>query len=406
MRQILVLAYSGGLDTSYCARKLSREMDVELHTVIVNTGGFSGDDLAEIERRARLLGSDHHVAVDAEQEFYDRCIRYLVYGNVLRNHTYPLSVSAERLFQGIRIAEYARSVGAAYIAHGSTGAGNDQVRFDLAFSTLAPDATILTPIRDNRLSREETTRYLASEGIDVEWKKTKYSINRGLWGTSVGGAETLTSNEPLPEEAWPTQITAEESRDLRIGFEAGEIRSIDGVDYDPVEAIRRLQEIAGPYGVGRDVHVGDTIIGIKGRVGFEAAAPMLIIRAHQLLEKHTLTKWQLYWKDQLANWYGMFTHEALFQEPVMRDIEAFLESSQTPVTGEVGVRLYPRHFDLLGVTSPFDLLGGETGAYGEMNNAWSGDDVRGFTRILANGLRSVRTEGRMQEEIQTGGEEE
>ncbi len=400
-RPILVLAYSGGLDTSYCARKLSRDMDVELHTVIVNTGGFSSDELAEIERRARMLGSDHHVAIDAEQEFYDRCIRYLVYGNVLRNHTYPLSVSAERLFQGMRIAGYARSVGAAYIAHGSTGAGNDQVRFDLAFSTLAPEATILTPIRDNRLSREETTTYLADEGIDVEWKKTKYSINRGLWGTSIGGVETLTSDRSLPEEAWPTQITEEGTRDLRIGFEAGEIRSVDGVELDPVEAIRRLQEIAGPYGIGRDVHVGDTIIGIKGRVGFEAAAPMLIIRAHQLLEKHTLTKWQLYWKDQLANWYGMFTHEALFQEPVMRDIEAFLESTQERVRGEVGVRLYPRHFDLLGITSPFDLLGGDAGAYGEMNNAWSGDDVRGFTRILANSIRNVRM-GEMQGEEPEG----
>lgn len=386
-RPILVLAYSGGLDTSYCARKLSREMDVELHTVIVNTGGFSSEELDAIEERARLLGADHHVAIDAEQEFYDRCIRYLVYGNVLRNHTYPLSVSAERLFQGIRIATYARSVGATYLAHGSTGAGNDQVRFDLAFSTLAPEATILTPIRDNRLSREETTAYLQEQGIDIAWKKSKYSINRGLWGTSVGGAETLTSDQGLPEEAWPTPLSEEGSRSVILRFERGELRGVDGDDLDPVAAIRRLQEIAGPYGIGRDVHVGDTIIGIKGRVGFEAAAPIVIIRAHQLLEKHTLTKWQMYWKDQLGTWYGMFTHEALFQEPVMRDIEAFLASSQDRVTGTVEVRLHPRRFDLVGVTSENDLLGGSAGAYGEMNNAWTGEDVRGFTRILANSLQ-------------------
>ena len=382
----LVLAYSGGLDTSYCALMFSREMDVELHTVIVNTGGFSVEELGAIEERARTLGSDHHVALDAEREFYDRSIRYLIYGNVLRNHTYPLSVSAERLFQAIRIAEYARSIDADYIAHGSTGAGNDQVRFDLAFMSLVPDAEILTPIRDGRLTREETTEYLQNAGIDIVWEKSRYSINRGLWGTSVGGVETLTSHLGLPEEAWPTMVTESDPREVRIGFTQGEPTSLDGREYDPVETIRRLQSIAGPYGIGRDVHVGDTIIGIKGRVGFEAAAPMLIIRAHQLLEKHTLSKWQLYWKDQLATWYGGFTHEALFQEPVMRNIEAFLRETQRRVDGEVDVRLHPYRFELIGVTSENDLLGGKAGAYGEMNTGWSGQDVRGFTRILANGL--------------------
>ena len=391
-KKTLVLAYSGGLDTSYCARMFSRELDVELHTVIVNTGGFSDEDLAAIEQRARSLGADHHVAINAEQEFYDRCIRYLIYGNTLRNHTYPLSVSAERLFQGIRIAEYARSVGADILAHGSTGAGNDQVRFDLAFSTLMPDAEILTPIRDNRLTREETTSYLQEAGVEIEWEQSRYSVNRGLWGTSVGGVETLTSSNPLPEEAWPTQVSENEEREIQLEFEAGEPVGLNRTRLDPVEVIKQLERIAAPYGIGRDVHVGDTIIGIKGRVGFEASAPLIIIRAHQLLEKHVLSKWQLYWKDQLANWYGGFTHEALFQEPVMRDIEAFLENSQVRVKGEVRVRLHPYRFELLGVTSPNDLLGGASGAYGEMNNEWSGEDVRGFTRILANGLRGFDQE--------------
>ena len=391
-RKRLVLAYSGGLDTSYCARMFSEELDVELHTVIVNTGGFTDQDLVAIEERAMSLGSDHHVAINAEEEFYHRCIRYLIYGNTLRNHTYPLSVSAERLFQGIRIAEYARSINADILAHGSTGAGNDQVRFDLAFSTLVPGAEILTPIRDNRLTREETTRYLQDAGVDIEWKQSRYSVNRGLWGTSVGGVETLTSSDPLPEEAWPTQVTQSETREIVLAFEAGEPVGLDGVRRDPVEVIKRLESIAAPYGIGRDVHVGDTIIGIKGRVGFEASAPLIIIGAHQLLEKHVLSKWQLYWKDQLANWYGGFTHEALFQEPVMRDIEAFLENSQKRVSGEVRVRLNPYRFELLGISSENDLLGGRSGAYGEMNNDWSGDDVRGFTRILANGLRGFDRE--------------
>lgn len=385
-KPILVLAYSGGLDTSYCARYLSRTMDVELHTVTVNTGGFDAEELAGIEMRARELGSDHHVAIDAVDDFYEQCIRFLVFGNVLRNHTYPLSVSAERLFQALTIAEYARSVDAAYLAHGSTGAGNDQVRFDLAFGSLVPSAEIITPVRDRKLSREETTAYLQEEGIEIAWEKSRYSINRGLWGTSVGGAETLTSSEPLPEEAWPTPVTVSEPREVRLRFEKGELRGIDGEDLEPVAAIRRLQGIAGPYGVGRDIHVGDTIIGIKGRVGFEAAAPLVIIEAHRLLEKHVLSKWQIYWKDQLGTWYGGFTHEAMFQERVMRDIEAFLEHSQDRVTGDVRVMLHPRRFELLGIESPYDLHGREGSAYGEMNEGWTGEDVRGFTRILGNSL--------------------
>lgn len=389
----LVLAYSGGLDTSWCAARYAREEGMAVHSVIVNTGGFTEDDLARIESRAYELGVARHVSIDARNEFYDRCVRYLIFGNVLRNHTYPLSVSAERLFQGLRIAEYARDIGAEYVAHGSTGAGNDQVRFDMVFQVLCPDATILTPIRDGRLTRQETTAYLKDIGIEIEWSKSKYSINKGLWGTSVGGEETLTSHLPLPDEAWPTQAAETTPRTLQIAFEKGEPVEVDGERLSPVEAIVRIESIAAPYGIGRDVHVGDTIIGIKGRVGFEAAGPMVIIRAHQLLEKHTLTKWQLYWKDQLAGWYGGFTHEALFQEPVMRDIEAFLEHSQERVTGTVDVVLHPFRFVLNGITSPYDMMNTGLGQYGEMNSGWSGEDVKGFTKILANSLRAYESAG-------------
>lgn len=382
-RPILVLAFSGGLDTSYCARRFSRERDAELHTVVVDTGGFTDTELARIEERAYALGATRHVAIDAQREFYDRCVRYLIYGNVLRNHTYPLSVSAERLFQAVRIAEYARSVGARFVAHGSTGAGNDQVRFDMVFRVLSPDAEILTPIRDEKLSRRETTTYLQEQGVEIAWEKSRYSINKGLWGTSVGGAETLTSHLTLPEEAWPTPVTATAPRAIMLRFEKGELRGVDGETLDPVDAIKRVEEIAAPFGVGRDVHVGDTIVGIKGRVGFQASGPMVIIRAHQLLEKHTLTKWQLHWKDQLGGWYGGFTHEALFQEPVMRDIETFLESTQARVTGEVEVMLHPHRFELIGIRSPYDMLQSGFGTYGEENGAWSGDDVRGYTAVLS-----------------------
>ena len=372
-------------------------MEVEVHTVLVNTGGFSAEELAQIESRAIGLGSATHRTLDAQEEFYNRCIRYLIYGNVLRNHTYPLSVSAERFFQALRIAEYAREVGARYVVHGSTGAGNDQVRFDMVFQVLCPEAEIITPIRDGKLSREETTTYLKENGVDIEWKKSKYSINRGLWGTSVGGAETLTSDKPLPEEAWPTPVTETTPRTILLNFERGELKGIDGIEMEPVKGIQELNQIASSYGIGRDVHVGDTIIGIKGRVGFEAAGPMIIIRSHQLLEKHTLTKWQLYWKDQLANWYGGFTHEALFQEPVMRDIEAFLEHSQERVTGEVEVVLHPYRFVLNGIRSPFDLMNSGFGQYGEMNNSWSGEDVKGFTTILSNALQVYQNAGREKE---------
>lgn len=380
----LVLAFSGGLDTSYCVKYLS-EQGYAVHSVIVNTGGFSEEELQEIADKAKMLQVSAHETINETHNFYQKCLRFLIYGNVLRNNTYPLSVSAERVFQALAIVEYAKSVGAEYIAHGSTGAGNDQVRFDLIFSILAPDIKIITPIRDQRLSRQDEVAYLQERGVDVNWEKAKYSINKGLWGTSVGGAETLTSHQTLPEEAYPSQLEEKESRSINLIFEQGELKGINDENFDdPVKAILKVQELAAAYAIGRDVHVGDTIIGIKGRVGFEAAAPLIIIKAHHLLEKHTLAKWQQYWKDQLANWYGMMLHEGQYLDPVMRDMEAFLESSQQRVSGSVEVKLSPYRFELIGIASKYDLMASKYGQYGEMNLAWTGEDVKGFTKIMAN----------------------
>ncbi|MEO1020903.1 MAG: argininosuccinate synthase domain-containing protein [Bacteroidota bacterium] len=380
----VVLAFSGGLDTSYCAIHLAHDLGYEVYTAAVNTGGFNIREQEELEQKAKRLGIRHHVCLDVEQEFYEKGIKYLLFGNVLKNHTYPLSVSAERVFQAVAIANYAKQIGAEAIAHGSTGAGNDQVRFDLVFRILAPDMEIITPIRDQQLSREQEVQYLEQHGIVQEWAKAKYSINQGLWGTSVGGAETLTSHQALPEEAWPSQITSQESVEIELGFEEGEPVRINGKRQTPIEVIKTLQSLAAPLGIGRDVHVGDTIIGIKGRVGFEAAAPLILIEAHRLLEKHTLGKWQVYWKDQLADWYGMLMHEGQYLDPVMRNIEQFLADTQRTVTGNVFVKLEPKRFELVGIESKFDSLQSRLGQYGEMNSGWSGEDVKGFTKILAN----------------------
>ncbi len=382
----VVLAFSGGLDTSYCAIHLAKDLGYEVFSAAVNTGGFDAAEQKELEQKAKELGIKHHVCLDVEQQFYEEGIKYLIFGNVLKNHTYPLSVSAERVFQAMAIASYAKEMGADAIAHGSTGAGNDQVRFDLIFNVIAPNLEIITPIRDQRLSREEEVEYLRSNGIDKDWKKAKYSINQGLWGTSVGGAETLTSNLNLPEEAWPTSIEHNDSQIVEINFEQGEPVGINGEILDPVSTIKRLTELAAPFGIGRDIHVGDTIIGIKGRVGFEAAAPLIIIEAHRLLEKHVLGKWQLYWKDQLGEFYGMLMHEGQFLDPVMRDIEAFLEHAQKYVSGKVSVKLEPKRFELQGIESKYDLMQSKAGQYGEMNAGWSGEDVKGFTKILSNSL--------------------
>ncbi len=379
----VLLAFSGGLDTSFCAMYLAKEKGMEVYTAVGNTGGFSQEELAAIEAKAYALGSKGHVALDVTKEYYDKSIRYMVYGNVLRNGTYPISVSSERIFQAMAIIEHAQKIGAQYVAHGSTGAGNDQVRFDLTFEVLAPEIKILTPTRDLVLTREYEINYLKENGIEDNWVKMEYSVNAGLWGTSVGGKETLSSDKTLPEEAYPTQLSKEGEEELIIGFEKGEVKTVNGEAFEnPVNAIQKIESIAGPWGIGRDMHIGDTIIGIKGRVGFEAAAPILIIDAHKMLEKHTLTKWQQYWKDQFGTWYGMFLHEAQYLEPVMRDMEQFLESTQANVTGDVIIKLYPYRYTLVGVQSDYDLMKAEFGEYGEMNKAWTADDVKGFTKIL------------------------
>jgi argininosuccinate synthase len=381
----VVLGFSGGLDTTYCVKYLSEEKGYEVHSIIVNTGGFSDDELNKIEAHAYKLGVKTHTAVDAVKSYYNRIIKYLIYGNVLKNNTYPLSVSAERLSQALHIAEHAKKLNADAVAHGSTGAGNDQVRFDMIFHIMIPGVEIITPIRDLKLSREQEIEYLKSKGIEMNFAKAMYSINKGLWGTSVGGKETLSSKGILPEEAWPTQVTKTGSEEVKLSFEKGELKKVNDKPFThPTEAIQYLTSIAAPYGIGRDVHVGDTIIGIKGRVGFEAAAPMIILKGHHALEKHVLTKWQLNWKDQLALFYGNWLHEGQILDPVMRDIEAYFESSQQNVTGEVFVQLLPYRFQVIGIESKYDLMSSKFGKYGEMNTGFTGDDVRGFSRIFGN----------------------
>ncbi|WP_236652721.1 argininosuccinate synthase [Chitinophaga vietnamensis] len=381
----VVLGFSGGLDTSYCVKYLTDEKGYEVHSVIVNTGGFSDEELQEIEKRAYSLGVKSHKTVNAIRSYYDGVIKYLIFGNVLKNNTYPLSVSAERMSQALAIAEYVKEVGADAVAHGSTGAGNDQVRFDMVFHIMIPGVEIITPIRDMKLSREEEISYLKAKGVQMNFDKAMYSINKGIWGTSVGGKETLSSNGMLPEEAWPTQLTKKEEEQVKLVFEKGELSGINDKTFaHPSEAIQYLQTLAGPFAIGRDIHVGDTIIGIKGRVGFEAAAPMVIIKAHHALEKHVLTKWQLSWKDQLAQFYGNWMHEGQIMDPVMRDIEAFLQSTQQHVSGEVFVTLMPYRFQVTGIQSAYDLMSSKFGKYGEMNSGWTGDDVRGFSKIFGN----------------------
>lgn len=384
----VVLAFSGGLDTSFAVKYLSEDCGYKVYTAIANTGGFSQTELKAIEQRALALGAVEHATLDITQEYYQKSIRYMIFGNVLRNGTYPISVSSERIFQALAIIDYAKKVGADCVAHGSTSAGNDQVRFDLTFQILAPEIEIITPTRDMNLTREYEIEYLKKHGYVADFKKLEYSINKGLWGTSVGGKETLHSNQTLPEEAYPTQMTATEPGHLTIDFKDGEIEAVNGHVFDnKVEAIQKIEELVAPYALGRDMHIGDTIIGIKGRVGFEAGAPMVVLGAHKMLEKHTLTKWQQYWKEQLGNWYGMFLHEAQYLEPVMRDIERFLESSQRNVTGRVLIDLYPYRFVLVGVESDYDLMKSAFGEYGEVSKGWTADDVKGFTRILGNQMK-------------------
>lgn len=379
----LVLAYSGGLDTSYCLMKLSKE-GYQVHAATVNTGGFDELQIEDMHAKAIQMGAHTYKSIDALSSFYQKVVQYLIYGNVLKNNTYPLSVSAERIVQAIEIIQYAKSIDASAIAHGSTGAGNDQVRFDLIFQVMAPEIEIITPIRDLQLSRGDEITYLKENGIELSWEKAQYSINQGLWGTSIGGKETITSHENLPESAYPSQVSKKTAEEVVLDFQKGELVGINGKTESPVNNILKLQQQAKKFGIGRDTHVGDTIIGIKGRVGFEAAAPLIIIKSHHLLEKHTLSKWQQFQKEQLGNFYGMLLHEGQYLDPVMRDLEAFLASSQNTVNGKVFVTLHPYRFELKGIDSPNDLMSATFGSYGEINKDWTAEEAKGFIKIMSN----------------------
>ncbi len=384
----VVVAYSGGLDTSYTVMYLAKELGYEVYAACADTGGFSPAQLKANEENAYKLGAKQYVTLDVTHEYYAKSLKYMVYGNVLRNGTYPISVSSERIFQGIAIARYANEIGADAIAHGSTGAGNDQVRFDMTFLVMAPGVEIITLTRDKALSRDEEIEYLRSHGFVADFTKMKYSYNVGIWGTSICGGEILDSKEGLPESAYLKQVEKSGKEEMTIEFKHGEIVAVNGKQFDDkIEAIRYIESVAAPYGIGRDMHVGDTIIGIKGRVGFEAAAPMVIINAHKFLEKYTLSKWQQYWKDQVANWYGMFLHESQYLEPVMRDIEAMLESSQRNVNGTVRVELRPYSMFMIGVDSADDLVKTKFGEYGEMQKGWTAEDAKGFIKVLSTPLR-------------------
>ncbi len=391
MNKKVVLAFSGGLDTSFCAVYLAKIKGLEVHAVTVNTGGFSKEELAQIEQRALALGASSFTCLNETENYYRSCIRFLIFANVLKNNTYPLSVSAERVQQATSIAHYAKNIDASYIAHGSTGAGNDQVRFDMIFAGLAPDIEVLTPIRDLKLSREKEIAFLQEHGIEMNFEKAAYSVNKGLWGTSVGGRETLTSNLKLPDDAFPSALSKTIPDNISLTFHKGELTEVNGRSFSKTsEAIKALQELASPFAIGRDIHVGDTIIGIKGRVGFEAAAPLIIIKAHHALEKHVLTKSQLFLKDQLSSFYGNWLHEGLFMDPVMRNLEKLFEDSQEKVSGKVFITLYPYRFTINGIESQHDMMSPKFGSYGEMNNAWTGEDVKGFSKIFGNNVSIYR----------------
>ena len=385
----VVVAFSGGLDTSFTVMYLAKEKGFEVYAACANTGGFSPEQLKQNEENAYKLGATKYVTLDVTQEYYEKSLKYMIYGNVLRNGTYPISVSSERIFQALAIARYANEIGADAIAHGSTGAGNDQIRFDMTFLVCAPGVEIITLTRDMTLTREYEINYLNEHGFSADFTKLKYSYNVGIWGTSICGGEILDSTQGLPETAYLKQVTKEGEEELRLTFEEGKLKAVNGERIeDPIQAIQKVEEIGAAYGIGRDMHVGDTIIGIKGRVGFEAAAPMLIIAAHRFLEKYTLSKWQQYWKDQVANWYGMFLHESQYLEPVMRDIEAMLESSQRNVSGTAILKLMPKHFETVGVDSANDLVKNKLGEYGEVQKGWTAEDAKGFIKVTSTPLRA------------------
>ena len=379
----IVLAYSGGLDTSYCLKKLSTE-GFSVHALLINTGGFSKSDLNKIEKQAKKLGASRFISIDAKEEFYNKIIKFLIFGNVLKNNLYPLSVSSERIIQAIEIMNYSKKHNINNIAHGSTGAGNDQVRFDSIFQTLNPNIKIITPIRDNNISRKKEISYLKSMGINLTWNKSRYSINKGIWGTTIGGDETLTSNKPLPDKAFTKKLLEKRNKLIDLKFFKGELIGIDNKVSNPIELINYLEQISSKYAIGRDIHVGDTVIGIKGRVGFEAAAAKIIIKSHELLEKHTMSKWQIFQKESISKLYGMLIHEGQYFDPVIKDIEAYFEKSQRYVTGNVFVELSPYNFRLNGIKSDHDLMNHNLGVYGEENTNWSSDDIKGFIKISSN----------------------
>ena len=385
----VVVAFSGGLDTSFTVMYLAKEKGYEVYAACANTGGFSPEQLKQNEENAYKLGATKYVTLDVTQEYYEKSLKYMIYGNVLRNGTYPISVSSERIFQALAIARYANEIGAQAIAHGSTGAGNDQIRFDMTFLVCAPGVEIITLTRDMTLTREYEINYLNENGFFADFTKLKYSYNVGIWGTSICGGEILDSKQGLPETAYLKQVEKSGEEELHLTFENGQLKAVNGESFcDPIKAIQKVEEIGAAYGIGRDMHVGDTIVGIKGRVGFEAAAPMLIIAAHKFLEKYTLSKWQQYWKDQVANWYGMFLHESQYLEPVMRDIEAMLESSQRNVTGTAILKLMPKHFETVGVDSPNDLVKNKLGEYGETQKGWTAEEAKGFIKVTSTPLRA------------------
>lgn len=384
----VVVAFSGGLDTSYTVMKLTQD-GWDVYAACANTGGFSAEQLKNNEENAYKLGAKAYVTLDVTHEYYEKSLKYMIFGNVLRNNCYPISVSSERIFQAIAIARYAKEIGADAIAHGSTGAGNDQIRFDMTFLVMAPGVEIITLTRDKALSRKEEVDYLNEHGFFADFTKLKYSYNVGIWGTSICGGEILDPTQGLPEEAYLKHVTAkEEEAELKITFEKGEIVAVNGEKFDDkIAAIQKIEKIGASYAIGRDCNVGDTIIGIKGRVAFEAAAPKLIIEAHRLLEKSTLSKWQQYWKDQVGNWYGIFLHESQYLEPVMPDIEAMLTSSQRNVNGTAILKLRPYSFQTVGIDSPDDLTKSKLGEYGEMQHGWTAEDAKGFIKVSSTPLR-------------------